>query len=104
MFDIHKGLVCLILAATLPPAAWAQALYGSLVGNLSDPSGGADAGAHIRIVSATTNDSRETVSNASGAYNFTNLDAGNYTVSVSMPGFQSYQNTNVALSIDAVVR
>src|SRR5262245_7540335 len=101
MFNPHWGLSWVILAASfaLPHAAAGQSLYGSLVGNLSDPSGGAVAGARVRIVSATTNDSRETLSNPSGGYHFSNLEAGSYTVSVSMPGFQSYQNTNVNISI-----
>lgn len=106
MSQLRRGLfwVVFVAGAVLPHSAAAQALYGSLVGNLADPSGGAVAGASIRIVNATTNDSRETVSNTSGGYNFTNLDAGNYTVTVSMPGFQSFQNTNVQVSIDTVVR
>ena len=74
------------------------------MGNLSDSSGGAVAGAQIKIVRATTNDSREAVSNASGAYSFINIEAGEYTVTISMPGFQSFQNTNVAISIDSVLR
>jgi hypothetical protein len=102
MSNLRWGLLCLI--ALMPQSASAQALYGSLVGNLTDPSGGVVAGARIRIVSVTTNESRETLSNSSGGYSFTNLDAGNYTVSVSMTGFQSFQNTNVAISIDSVVR
>src|SRR5207247_2791402 len=96
------ALASLVLLLPLPAAA--QALYGSLVGNLSDSSGGALAGARIRIVSATTNDAREPVSNTSGGYNFTNLDAGSYTVTVSAPEFQSYQNTNATVSLDAIVR
>src|SRR5436190_20154763 len=94
----------ILLAAMLPHPAAAQALHGSLVGNLSDSSGGAVAGAQIRIVSATTNESRETVSNPSGVYSFTNLEAGKYSVSIAMAGFQAYQATNVVISIDSVVR
>jgi hypothetical protein len=93
-----------VLVLLLPCHARAQALYGSLVGNLTDSSGGAVGGAQIKIVRATTNESRETVSNASGGYGFNNLDAGEYTVAVSMAGFQSFQNTKVAISIDSVVR
>src|SRR5262245_53068778 len=93
-----------LVVVRLPQPAVAQALHGSLVGNLSDSSGGAVAGAQVRIVSATTNESKETVSNASGVYNFTNLEPGKYTVAITMAGFQSFQNTNVTISIDATVR
>jgi len=88
----------------LPHPVDAQALHGSLVGNLSDSSGGAVAGAQVRIVSTTTNESRETVSNSSGVYSFTNLEAGRYTVAIAMAGFQSYQATHVVISIDSVIR
>src|SRR5260221_14658358 len=90
------------LAVLLPCPVAAQTLHGSLVGNLSDSSGAAIAGAQVRIVSATTNESREAVSNASGVYSFTNLEAGKYAVTVTMAGFQAYQATNVAISIDSV--
>src|SRR5947207_9160560 len=93
-----------VLFFSLPATAPAQTLYGSLVGKLSDASGGSVAGARIRIVSASTNDSRETKSNPSGGYSFANLDAGTYSVTVNAPGFQSFQNTNVTISIDSVVR
>jgi len=68
------------------------------------PAGGAVAGAQVRIVSTTTNESRETVSNSSGVYSFTNLEAGRYTVAIAMAGFQSYQTTHVVISIDSVIR
>src|SRR5258707_5815624 len=92
------------LVVLLPCPAAAQALHGSLVGNLSDSSGGIVAGAQVRIVSATTNETRETVSNASGVYSFTNLEAGKYAFTVTMAGFQAYQATNVSISIDSVGR
>src|SRR5258705_12107218 len=92
------------VVALLPHPARAQAVHGSLVGSLSDSTGGAVAGAQIRIVSATTNESRETLSNASGVYSFTNLEAGKYAVNIAMAGFQAYQATNVVISIDSVVR
>src|ERR1051326_2900189 len=102
--DRARVLAAVILAAMFSGHASAQSLYGSLVGNLTDPSGGAIPAAHIRIVNTATQDARETTSNASGAYSFPNLNPATYIVTVTAPSFQSYQNTNVTVSIDSVVR
>ena len=60
----------LILLLLLPRYAPAQSLYGSLVGNVSDTSSAAVAGAKVGIVNDNTNESRETHSNAEGGYSF----------------------------------
>ena len=97
-------IATLIVVLLLPHYAQAQSLYGALTGNASDSSGAAVAGAKVAVVNHKTNESRETQSNADGGYSFPNLTAGEYTLSIAMHGFQSFQATNVVVSIDSVVR
>ena len=96
--------VLLLALLLLPRTAAAQVLYGSLVGNVTDASGGAIASARIAIVNPTTNDSRETVTNTYGGYSFPNLPAGDYNLTVTATGFQTFVSNGVRVSINSVVR
>ena len=77
------GLLCL-------GQAMAQSTLGVVLGNVTDPSGAAIGGAKIRIVNLGENVPRETVGADNGAYEFQNVKAGNYSVSVSKPGFKAF--------------
>jgi hypothetical protein len=82
----------------------AQALYGSLVGAVTDSSGAVVPHAEVRIVQNETNQSRQTFTNDAGTYNFPTLSQGSYTVSVAKTGFEKFVQENVAVSIGSVVR
>jgi hypothetical protein len=96
--------VLLVAVLLLPRIAAAQLLYGSLVGNVADSSGGAIADAKIRILSPATNESREAVTNAYGGYSFANLTASEYTLTVTASGFQTFVSNGVRVSINSTVR
>ena len=50
-----RYLALLVLSVVLVPAAtWAQVLYGSLVGNVTDPNGAAISGAKVEITNVAT--------------------------------------------------
>ena len=57
----------LVLAVAAAPAA-AQLLYGGLVGTVTDPNGAVVPGAKVTIVNTDTNLTRETTSDAQGAF------------------------------------
>src|SRR5882672_8689655 len=66
-----KFVWCLRLALAMAaiffaPQASAQVLYGSVVGNVTDPSGGNIPGANVTITNKQTNLSRETTTDADG--------------------------------------
>jgi hypothetical protein len=92
------------LAMMIPRGVEAQVLYGSITGNVVDASGGIVPGVRVVATHAGTNQSRETVSNPSGGYTFTNVDAGTYTISATMSGFQKFHMTGVLVSINSVLR
>src|SRR5690242_17733330 len=95
-----------VLAALAPcvPSAWSQTLYGSLVGNVTDPSGAAVPGAKISAVNDETGFTRETLANERGIYSFSDLHAGRYTVSVNSAAFAAFTQRGVLISNNAVVR
>jgi hypothetical protein len=85
-------------------AAHAQILYGSLVGNVRDASDAAVAGAGVIITNAQTNQTRQAATNDFGAYSLPTLEPGTYTVRVSKPGFSTFNQTDVVVSINNVTR
>jgi hypothetical protein len=98
---VPVALVLLALVAT--PNAGAQVLYGSITGNIVDSSGAALPGATVKIEQAETKLTRELVTDAAGAYHFTAVPAGTYTVSVAMSGFRGFKR-DVPVTINSVAR
>src|SRR4051795_5697282 len=72
------------------PRAAAQTLYGSLVGNITDPNGAAVPGAKVRVVNSDTGFVREATTDERGAFLFSDLQAGRYEVTVSSGSFASF--------------
>jgi hypothetical protein len=81
-----------------------QVLYGSLVGNVTDPSNAAVAAAKVTITNKQTSQSREAATNDAGAYSFPNVQAGTYEVTISREGFSTFTNPNVEVTINNVSR
>ena len=82
----------------------AQTLYGSLLGNITDPSGAAVPGAKVQVQNAATGLSRETETNERGAYLFPDLPAGTYEIRVTATAFGTLVQTGVNISTNLVVR
>ena len=89
--------LCLFILCT---CALGQTLTGTLVGSVTDSSGGTIANAKVVITETNTNVSRVTQTNESGNYIFPNLPPGNYTVLVEQPGFKRESRANVQVLVD----
>jgi carboxypeptidase family protein/TonB-dependent receptor-like protein len=97
----------LLLAAVLAVAPLAaQDATGRIVGVVYDPTGAVIAGARVVATNVSTRISRETTTDASGAYQILSLPVGDYTVAVDRKGFSSVKtsantlNINQSLKID----
>lgn len=97
---------CLIVLCALlaPHAASAQVLYGSIVGNVSDSSDAAVAGASVAITNTETGQTRQAVTNDSGGYSFPTVQAGTYDVRVSREGFTAFTRSKVPVTINNISR
>lgn len=98
--------LCVAAASMLSlgmPAA-AQILYGSLTGNVTDPSGAAVVGATVTITQVETNQSRTTTTNDAGIYNFPTIPGGTYEVRVQAQGFRTLIRKDVVISTNTVTR
>src|SRR5437773_4344066 len=80
-------LSLLVLGVVTSPVVQAQVLYGSLVGHVEDSSGASVPGATVTISNKATNQSRETITDEVGNYNFptdrksTRLNSSHITIS-----------------------
>src|SRR5881396_1436148 len=98
------GIVTLVLAITAPTAAHAQAVKGSLVGNVTDASGLVLPGVNVTITEVNTNISYSAITNESGNYVFSNLKDGTYRVSGELSGFRRVVRDGVDVPVNATVR
>ena len=94
---VRRSVFIAFVLALFTMSAAAQALYGSLVGNVTDESGAAIPGATVTITQSETNLSRTLVTDASGSFNAPNLLPGTYEIAVSLSGFQSFKAQGVAV-------
>lgn len=101
-FAVLALLAAFVLLA--PRTVRAQVLYGSIVGQVSDTSGAAVPGATVTITNRDTGLARTAVSNETGGYSFTNVQAGRYDVKVTLQSFKESLKTGVPVSVNEVSR
>ncbi len=94
------ALVCLLST----PQASGQAVYGSIIGTVTDPSGAAVPNAQVKVTSQTKNTLVEATTNDSGNYSVTHLIPDVYTVRFEGTGFKSLELKDISVSADSGVR
>jgi len=90
------------LATFTPPAAQAQAVYGSILGTVTDPQGAAVANAKVTVIDQRKGTSDSTTTNDSGNYSVTHLIPDLYTVRAESQGFKTSEQKDVIVEADAV--
>jgi len=90
--------LAVVFACTSPLGAQTAAT-GALTGTVSDPSGGVIAGASVELTSKATSQSRTTTTDSTGAYKFSLLQPGDYSMKVSAAGFKTAQVDSVTVSV-----
>ncbi|MGB8325525.1 MAG: carboxypeptidase regulatory-like domain-containing protein [Candidatus Acidiferrum sp.] len=81
-------------------SARGQAVYGSIIGTVTDPQGSAVAGAKVTVTSITKDTSTDTTTNESGNFAVTHLIPDTYKVRVEGAGFKAYEIATVPVSAD----
>jgi hypothetical protein len=89
---------------TIPSIASAQAVTGTLLGNITDSSGAAMPGATVTATDVDKNISRSVVTNEAGYYIFSSLLNGTYTVDAELQGFKRVARQNVKVDVNTTVR
>jgi hypothetical protein len=99
-----SAILTLLMVVSGATTAGAQVLYGSIVGNVTDSTGGALPGAAVTIRHEETRRTRETVTNAEGNYTFTAVQTGTYTIGVTLQGFRTFTRPGVMVTLNTVAR
>ncbi len=90
------GVICLGL---LSAGLFAQGTTSRATGIVTDSSGGAIAGANVKLTSGTTGVTFQTSTTEAGTYVFDNVQVGNYTIAVESPGFKRFFSSGNRISI-----
>jgi len=96
-------LVCLlvVLVFSFVSVSFGQSTRGELAGSITDASGALIPGARIVAVNSDTGSKSETTSTSSGAYHFTELSIGRYSVTVTAPGFSVATSNGVQVTVNS---
>jgi hypothetical protein len=93
--------ICVCLVMLTAQRVWGQAVYGSIIGTVTDPQGAAVANAKVTVLDQRKGTSDTTTTNDNGNYSVTHLIPDVYTVRVEAPGFKAREQKNVIISADA---
>ena len=97
MSKARKLLIGLGLLTALSVNTWAQGIFATLTGIVSDPSGAVINGAKITLRDAVSGSLRETATNSDGYYTFASVPVGDYALTAEGSGFQVYKADNIRL-------
>jgi hypothetical protein len=104
VFQVHWGALmklyvislCLLVAQI---SAFGQD-RGSINGTITDSSGGIVPGAKVTLQNPANNSSRSLQTGGDGTYNFVNIPAGDYKVSVAKDGFRVAETSGVRVNVN----
>jgi hypothetical protein len=95
----------LLLVCTLwAPKVLAQAVFGSIAGTVTDPSGATVPNAKITVIDQAKGTTDHATSNESGNYDVTHLIPDSYTLRIEAPGFKVIEFKDIVVSADAAQR
>jgi len=101
-FASHLAVAMLFVVACCN-LGHAQSTSGTVLGTVTDPSGGLVPQAKVELLNTGTNAVRDTTSSANGTFQFNNVEVGNYQLTVTASGFQKAEYPAFDLSSRATV-
>ena len=104
----QRSLVALTIVAFLVLAssisAFGQAVYGSIIGTVTDPQGAAVSGAKVTVTNVRKGTVDTATTNESGNYSVTHLVPDSYNIKVEGQGFKVVQQNDIRVSADTSIR
>src|SRR5260370_30180249 len=104
MASLRSICILLLLALLAASSAFSQAVSGSLVGTLTDSSGGVVVNAKVTITDRDTGFTRTAITNDSGNYSFPDLPPGTYPVTAEQTGFNKVSRAGVDVLVNTSER
>jgi len=97
-------LILSLVAGMAATKSAAQAVYGSILGTVTDQQGSAVAGAKVTVTSIAKGTIDETTTNADGNYTVSHLIPDVYNVHIEATGFKSYDVKGIQVSADTAAK
>ena len=102
---MRKHLMVVLACAVLllaSGAAWAQTSTGQISGTVQDPAGGMIPGAKVVVKHQDTGVAYETTTTSAGAFAVSALPPGEYTLTVTAQGFQTFVSTKNVVTVGGI--
>jgi hypothetical protein len=96
----HLFLLPLLALFALPPA-WGQFDSASVLGTVKDPSGAAIPTASVQLLNIAKGITVTRQTDGNGDYEFPNVQPGDYSITVTAPGFQKAQTDRFTVTVGA---
>jgi hypothetical protein len=103
-FRLRGLMAASILFFSLSGALHAQAVSGTIVGTVTDPTGATVPNAQVTMVLTGQSSVYTSVTNESGNFTQPDLPPGTYQVTVAAPGFKKELRENIALETNTTTR
>lgn len=101
---LFSASLSLVLLLGLVPANYAQTLYGTLIGTVTDATNAAVPTASVTVKNKETGAVRSVSTTADGAYNIPTLQPGIYEVEIKKDGFRTTRQDNIELTANTTIR
>ena len=92
----------LLFAFAASVSTLAQTFHGTVSGTVTDPTGAVISGAAVQLVNPATGAVLNFPSNKAGEFNFPELPVGQYTLTVSSPGFQARKIEGIDVAVTRI--
>ena len=95
---LHTLLWIAALIFLAVPGLHAQSTFGTILGTVQDASGAVVPGATVTLVNTGTTAQRVVTSDAGGDFTFSNIDVGQYSLTIVAAGFEKYSLPDISLT------
>src|SRR5262245_25703960 len=92
------------LSLLLVSLSYAQSDRGTITGTITDPAGAVVASAPVEARNTETGTAYQAASSGTGNYTLSQLPAGTYELTVTLPGFKRYVRQNAIVSVAGTLR
>ena len=83
-------VLSILVLTCLPVSSYAQVLYGSLTGNVTDSTASPVPGAKVDVINTSNGVARQTATDDRGAYSFNDLQPGSYKITITSGSFAAF--------------
>src|SRR5262245_29868934 len=97
-------LFVFLLIVICIPSAFAQGDRGTLTGTVADSTNAVIPGAGVAATNSQTGAKYETVTTETGNYSLAQLPAGQYELTVELPGFKKYVRQGITVQVSTTLR